>query len=428
MDLREFTERVQDRVQDTSTGLQSVIRDKINETLEAIQMEAETASWYYRETSFSTIAQKTSSSDSVRVVNGSPLVFFSTDANVGKSFEGANLKVGTDSNSYRVMAIGLPEISVEFDLDGAAEASTSLYRYAMLDRPYEGTSAATASYTLTQDIYRLRSDVHAIKWMVNHELPQDLVFIDPELMRCYVPDPHNQGAAGISYSAEDLGRESVVWISQYSDDGTTGAATATVVNNSPRVLLEGLDARHDQGDYMYGVTTRDELLPGLGFQFATDEKVYIIQSVELDASPTSGDIYLTLEERYNGTGATTANFRVGLFDAPVVRLYSVPTGANRFSYGYWAKEKTPLVHDEDTPYLPRQYHPVVVDGAISRMQGLLESRYIAEAERRYQKGLEKIMSSAGRRREVPMLRDTRVAGLRRRPVNLGPYYPRTFAR
>lgn len=423
MKFTELVSRVQDRISDSSTSTQSIIQDKINETLEEIWREVPTAKWYYREAGFDTVAQVTGSvadSKTVQVAQGERMVKFTTAAAIGKMYIGADFKISGDDDSYRIEDVGLPNVVPTIDLDGAGVSDGDLELYAILDRPYTGTSDSDAVYTITQDLYALRSDVNYLDSIRDHDFPTSMIGVEPSIMRWDWPDPNNFGATGNPTIESNWGRRNLVWISDYSStDGATGASAAVTVN-SHTVTLSSLHADHDAGDKMYGVTTADEGLIGLAFRVKGIDAQYIISRPE-----DSSGLVLQLEDRYAGSTNSDTTFEVGQFDAPLVQLYAIPTDQRRISYGYYQKERVPLRGDEDRPILPSEYHGVLLDGSIWRMlrdlesseSGMTQTQYVS-----YQRGMQRIRRSQSldTKRYRRMARTSRY--LERRYYNLGGNY------
>ena len=430
MNFAEMTQRVQDRISDASTTTEAIIQEKINETLTEIQERVPTARWYYRESAFNTRPDSQAGEVS-RKLQGSRLIFVSAAADIGKHRIGASIRIDDDGQRYTVEDVGLPNVRPAVDFTGSAESISNMHRYVQIDRPYGGASDASGGaghdLDVQQDIYMLRSDVNILAWMVNHDFPQQTFAVDPTVVRFFIPDQFDQGARGLPWMHEALGRRSMVWIDDTVNPTgvahpAVGAATAAVANGSAQVLISGLEVSHD-GDVlggMFGATTIAESLAGHAFRVKGTERWYIIMTAEISDDTK---LRLLLETKFQGTSNNDAAFEIGPQDAPLVRLYAVPDTAQKISYGYYVREQI-LEADEDRPILPVEHQTTIIDGAIWRMLQFVESQAQHAAFHRYDRGLERIQKANIRRVDrVRQLQGHDIGNRQGLYVNLGPNYP-----
>lgn len=428
--------RVQDRISDSTSSTQSIVDEKINETLEEIFGWFQGAKWYYREATFWTLPQLASvAANTCSVKRGERVVTLGGSYTVmPKRYIGADFFVTGDSDSYRIVDIGLPGLDVPYDETGTA-VTDGWESLILLDRPYGGTTDTAATYQVTQDRYRLRSDVNTYVWINQLSDPISSYPIELAQMRDAIPDPVHEGATGEPYYHINLGRKTKVWANKYMDGDQGASATAiggesdaNVTNGSYNVTLEDIDTGHEGDSELWGTRNLAEDLQGLGFRVASTQRIYVVNKGNVpSAGATATTIELALEERYKGTTNANADFELGWIEAPEIQLYPVPTSAIQINYGYYVKEQI-LEADEDTPILPREYHTTLVDGAIWRMLAFLESSQQQAAFVRYQNGLERMKQNASLNRDRKWFLKSETPKDRFRFLNMGANYPPVYRR
>ncbi len=319
--------RVQDRISDSSTATKTIIQEKLNGVLFEIYSEMTNASWYYREDSFNTLAKLNGEtlSISANVLLGENYITFSTPV-LSKGYIGAGIQFTnstffTDTSYYRIVDIGLPGVRPKYNFSDSVIVSdptsdTDTYEgYVRLDRPIKGASAgatiSTDKWNVIQDNYRLRSDAADLAWMIQGETDEPTVGALIHEARDWFPAPFDLSGGsttGIPEIHSYIGRMTQPWIDRNSSDDPTNdppnnQATATTINNSKLVTLENINDAHDQDSILYGRDTRGELLHGLGIRFAGGDRVYTVEQIETDVTPTTdpATIEIELTEPFEGT-------------------------------------------------------------------------------------------------------------------------------
>lgn len=305
------------------------------------------------------------STGTVEVTNGSTAITF-TGATLTAGMAGRKIRFSGSNPYYRISSVNVG-------------AGTAVLEYA-----YQGTTNATATYTIYRDEYRLAPDIKKYKTLRQAQNAITLLSLHPTGFDEIYPMPQ-------SYA------DSVFEIMEGTllDTYTTGTVTAT-------------------GTTITGTSTAWTSVEGLGRMslIRIGNNVYHVRTVD---SATQITTYETLTE----VSAASA-YEITL-DNLRVQFYEIPNAQRLYYYRYF-RQPTPLSNDYDIPDMPHNWHHLLIYGALSEI--LSQKGDISKAfdyyEQKFLAGCEAMKKDIGsftpdrkyRRKSVDRLtRESRLDGL-----------------
>lgn len=252
-----------------------------------------------------------------------------------------------------------------------------------LEQAYQGSLTSGNDYTIYQDEYRLKPNVHIPHLLRQIQNGWALSDIDPGDFDLAFPTPVATGDPSISVP---IGTRRDVY-STGTVSGTSGATTITG-SSTAWTSVQGLDR---------------------GSRIRIGDNVYTVKSVD---SATSITIFETLSATVSGT-----TYQIFL-DNIRVQLYTIPDAARNIYYRFY-RSPDPLVNDYDEPDLPSDWQWLIITGSLADMwdhKGAMDKS--AQAEQKFFAGLNRLKSQY---RSVSRVyqRNSQTAGTRR----LQPRFP-----
>jgi len=198
-----------------------------------------------------------------------------------------------------------------------------------LEAPYQGTTDTAATFSVYQDEYRLRGDVHIAHMMRQVQDGAALVDVDPGEFDVLYPASQAMGNPNF-----------VVPIGTRRDTYSTGTVTAT-------------------SKTITGTSTAWTDVQGLsrGSRIRIGDNVYTVQSVDSATSITVYETVITV------AGATAYSITL---DNPRVLLHKIPDTAQNIYYRFY-REPAPMVNDYDEVDLPSDWQWLLVVGSLSEL-------------------------------------------------------------
>lgn len=296
-------------------NLRSVVKRFVNDVVGSICGIAE---WPHLWTTdfFQTVAPY--ETGTVDVTNGSATVAGNstvfTAAMVNRKF-----RVGSETASYLIKS-------------RASNTSLTLGLQNGADQPYQGTTAAAASYSIYKDEYLLRADVDVQKRLRQAEKGIALFSLSATEFDELYPSPQGTGTPALDvYLGRAVRTYATGTVSATSGDRTlTGSGTAWT---SAEGLTKG--TKLQIGSLLFTVNTVDS---------DTSIEVYEVPTATIAA----GTAY------------------VAILNNPVVQLHSIPDDELNIYYRF---QRVPAVMDadNDVPDLPYPTHPLVRLGALPNL-------------------------------------------------------------
>ena len=195
-----------------------------------------------------------------------------------------------------------------------------------LDFPYQGTTALLQDYGIIKRAYQVERDTIGI---LNMRVPEATRNLCPGNRSEYYKISQDVEDAGDPEMFFDGGRT----LRAYYDEGT-----ATVVNGSASVTGVG--------------TTWTSAMVGKMFRIKGDRQLYRVFAV-------GGVTAITLQDTYQGQGATTAAYEIDPPGIPLVLLYPHPSEAYTFYYTR-VRAPTELRSDDEVSEFPDEFQDVII--------------------------------------------------------------------
>lgn len=221
---------------------------------------------------------------------------------------------------------------------------TSMYGdstcYVYLDRPYQGSSTTSLSYTLYRDSYPLPSDFRKV-----HSAPRyagDSTYaLKPRTPAAY-DGLHTQVLHDTPTSDPS---EYTVWKRQGSAWFTS---TATVTNGVSSITLEGDSSYFGVQNWRFRV-----------IEDASGERYRVVRQGN---AALADDVVLELDRPYGGATGSNTVVTVDPRGMPLIQIWEPPQESSPIIVKYYSDDYD-LVNDTDEPVIPEAYHDSLWKGA-----------------------------------------------------------------
>lgn len=263
--------------------------------------------FYLDEGFFTTVAEYTTGTASI--TNGSAAVT-GTGTTFTAAMVGRKIRFNGETAYYRILSY---------------TSATSI----TLEAPYQGSDDTDATFSVYQDEYRLRADVHIPHFLRQVQQGAALTDLDPGEFDSIYPAPQTTGDPHF-----------YVPVGTRRDTYSTGTVTAS----SKTITGTSTDWTDVQG-------------LSRGSRIRIGDNVYTVRSVD---SATQ----LTVFETVTTVSSATA-YEITL-DNQRVQLYTIPITARNIYYRFY-REPTPLINDYDEVDLPSDWQWLLVSGSLTEL-------------------------------------------------------------
>lgn len=369
--------------QNPSTEVATEFGRIVNEAYEETIRHAGVAFWSRRYHAFVTVApiEQTGANGVASATGGSRLVTLATASRVDRRYIGAFCQIAGAQETYLITDV---------------RSGTSI----VIDPPFSGAAFGTAvtnqDFLAYQSNYRLPPNFVQIGSVKQSSRPLRLRAVSQLNLDSWVPDPVIMGDRGAPelYLPVGSGGLPAIWGSKVQRTITAGGTGGLVTSTLNDIRISDTATTADFfNDAILAVASGGagaSILRGFFVRLAGDAgaRYYKIREV-VDAATDA----LHIDEPWNSTSLTAAEFTIGPSDPGWLRLYPLPDATYHIDLEYFALP-APMQADDDEPVLPRQLHNVIADGALLGL-----SRYMREAamadrfEAQFAVGLRRVMAA-----------------------------------
>lgn len=234
-----------------------------------------------------------------------------------------------------------------------------------LNKVYDGTTAATQTYSIFKDEYALPGDMDTSKLFRGQSNLISLLDIDPSDFDMLLPYSAVKAAPRVSMH---IGKSIVPLTSVVGTVSiTAGQSSLTGTSTTWLTVPEGL---------------------GRGSKVRLGSYLYTVKSVDSDTA-------ITIYESALATVSGSSDWSFTL-DNTLIQFWPIPDSNYEIPFRYY-RSGQPLIQDYDTPDVPDPWHWLLVVGASRRMfmyTGEIQRFQMAEQE--FVRGLEQMKQQVGR--------------------------------
>ncbi len=198
-----------------------------------------------------------------------------------------------------------------------------------LEVPYQGTTAASKTFSIYKDEYRLPADLDVYKIMRQIENSVAMVGVEPSAFDIYESTPDSQGSPNFEILAGTK-------LDTYTTGTISGIVNSSTITGSNTVWtgVEGLSKSS---------------------RITIGSDVYTVKSVDSDTQ-------ITIYETLVATVAAGTSYTIHL-DNYIVQFFEIPDSAKNIYFRY-QRIPYPLINDADIPDLPEKYHYVLITAGL----------------------------------------------------------------
>ena len=275
--------------------------------------------------------------DSIRMgldrATGQDLPYLMTDGFITTVAPYETGTVTVTNNSKTVTGLGTTFTSAMVGRKFRNASENAYYRIAAyvsateitLEVVYQGTTAATQTYSIYKDEYKLPADCDTYKILRQIENARSMISLEATAFDIYEPAPEATGSPAFE-----------IMIGTRLDVYTTGTISGTI-NTS----------------VITGVGTAWTSVEGLGkgSKITIGSYVYTVKSVDTA-------LQITIYETQVVTSAALTTYSLSL-DNMILQFFNIPDAIENIYFRY-QRTAFPLINDQDVPDLPDKYHWVLV--------------------------------------------------------------------